>query len=299
LTGNAAADGPLVMRAIRAGHLYTAVDGVATPPSFEFTAANDRGIVHEGDEIGAGAPVTLHVRSNAPPSFTTIVWRGSTRLADDRHEQDFTIGVTAEPAVYWVEIRATTGPNPLTWIRSNPIYVRGGDEPARAATRPAAVETRPIFDGQTIGGWHVEHDATSLAAAEPAPVVGGAEIRFRFGLSGGAPGAQAAALVYDAPAGVARYDRVSFSIRAERPMRVSVQLRDGADPAGRWQRSVYVDAVQQDHTIFFDDLVPVGQTAGARPNLAAIRSVLFVVDANNTKPGTSGRMWVKSAALEH
>ena len=30
----------VLMRAIRAGHVYTAVDGVASPPSFEFTATN-------------------------------------------------------------------------------------------------------------------------------------------------------------------------------------------------------------------------------------------------------------------
>ena len=39
-SGDAAADAALVMRAIRAGHLYTAIDGLASPPAFEFTATN-------------------------------------------------------------------------------------------------------------------------------------------------------------------------------------------------------------------------------------------------------------------
>jgi hypothetical protein len=134
---------------------------------------------------------------------------------------------------------------------------------------------------------------------ETAPAVTGAELRFRFGLSGGAPGGQVAALAYDTPEGVARYDRLRFTIRAERPMRVSVQLRDGADPARRWHRSIYVDPSQQERMVYFDDLVPVDSTAEPRPDLAAIRSVLFVVDANNTKPGSSGRIWIRSAALEH
>ena len=81
-------------------------------------------------------------------------------------------------------------------------------------------------------------------------------------------------------------------------MRVSMQLRDGSNPAGRWQRSIYVDAALQEHTVFFDDLVPVGVTPAPRPDLGAIRSVLFVVDANNTKPTTSGRIWIRFAALE-
>jgi hypothetical protein len=295
---NAAADGAMLMRAIRSGHLYTAVDAVATPASFEFTAANERGTVSEGDELGAGAPVTLRIRSNAPPAFTTVVWQGSTVLSGGRHEQDFTVPTTGEPAVYWVEIRATGRPNPLTWLRSNPIYVRGPELPPRPAPRPAAGESRPIFDGRTDDGWHVEHDAESLAADEPAPAVGTDDLRFRFGLAGGPPGGQVAALVYDTPSGVARYDRLRFSIRAERPMRVSMQLRDGSNPAGRWQRSIYVDAALQEHTVFFDDLVPAGVTSAPRPDLTAIRSVLFVVDANNTRPTTSGRIWIRFAALE-
>jgi len=66
-----------VMRAIRAGHLYTAVDGLASPPAFEFTATNMRGTAHQGDELGVGGRVSLHVRSNAPPGYKTILWRGS------------------------------------------------------------------------------------------------------------------------------------------------------------------------------------------------------------------------------
>src|SRR5262249_45108543 len=74
---NAAADAAVVMRAIRGGHLYTAVDAVATPASFEFTASNDHGTVREGDELGAGGPITLTVRSNAPAAFSTSIWNGA------------------------------------------------------------------------------------------------------------------------------------------------------------------------------------------------------------------------------
>src|SRR5438046_10557485 len=43
LTGNAATDASLLMRAIRAGHAYTALDSVAAPPSLEVTAPHNRG----------------------------------------------------------------------------------------------------------------------------------------------------------------------------------------------------------------------------------------------------------------
>jgi len=296
---NAAADAALLIRAIRSGHLYTAVDAVATPPSFEFTASNDHGTVHEGDELGAGGPITLRVRSNAPAGFTTAIWKGAAVLSGDHHEPEFTVGTTGEPAVYWVEVRATGQPNPLTWIRSNPIYVRGAEALTRVPVRAAATVREPIFDTKTTDGWRAEHDPTSVVALELAPIVGGADLRLRYGLAGGAPAGQVVALAHDTPRGIAPNDRLIVSIRAEHPMRLSVQLRTGDGQQQRWQRSIYVDAVQQEHTIFFDDMMPVGYTETFKPDLANIRSVLFVIDATNTKPGDSGRIWVRRAELAH
>ena len=302
-TGDAASDARVLMRAIRAGHLFLAVDGAATPASLEFTATNERGTVHQGDELGLGGPVTLRVRSNAPPQFTTIVWANGTMLGEGRHEQEFTIDASPEPAVYWVEIRATGVPhlNTLSWIRSNPIYVRGPAPPAPAPSRPPATVSVPIFAG-TADGWRAEHDPTSLAAVERAPLVDGAELRFRYGLAGGSPVGQVAALAFDTPAGLAAYDRLTFTIRAERPMRISVQLRvgddQGASARDRWKRTVYADVTAQEHTFSFDDFTPVGKTQTEKPTLAGIRTILFVVDATNTRMGDSGRIWIRKASLE-
>src|SRR5262249_3414155 len=153
------------------------------------------------------------------------------------------------------------------------------------------------FDGRSGEGWRVEHDPTSLAAVDIAPIVGGAELRFRFGLSGGSLLGQVAALVVDMPKGVASADRITFTIRTEQPMRVSVQLRTGGDDSRRWARSVYADATEQEHTIFFDDMRPVGQTSVPIPPRAEVRNIMFVVDTINTRPGTSGRIWMKRAVL--
>jgi len=298
---NAPADAATLMRAIRGGHLYTAVDAVATPPSFEFIASNEHGTVHAGDELGVGGPITLRVRSNAPPDFTTVIWKGAAVLSGDHHEPEFSVGTTGEPAVYWVEIRATGRPNPLTWIRSNAIYVRGASDVPTPAPRPASTVREAIYDGQTAQGWRTEHDPTSVVAVEAAPIAGGADLRFRYGLAGGALVGQVAALVHDTAQGIEPHDRLTVSIRAEHAMRISVQLRGGADGGAqpRWQRSIYVDTVLQDHTIFFDTMLPVGPTETVRPDPSRIRGVLFVVDATNTKPGDSGRVWIRRAALEH
>ena len=299
LSGNAAEDGPLVARAIRSGHLHSAIDGIATPASLEFTATNASGTAHEGDELALGGPVTLRVRSNAPPTFTTMILDGTNRVGEPRHEQEFSVTLPDKPAVYSVAIMAGGRAPNVPWLRSNAIYVRGREPLTVPRVRPPARAAQVIFDGKTATGWHIEHDPTSLAAVDVTAAIGGNELLFRFGVSGQVAPAPYVALGYDTPGGIAAHDRLTFTIRAERPMRVSVQLRasatDGQGP--RWQRSIYVDTGEEERTVYFADLGPI-ETDAYRPPPDAIRSVLFVVDPVNTKRGTSGRIWIKHAELQ-
>ncbi len=83
-------------------------------------------------------------------------------------------------------------------------------------------------------------------------------------------------------------------------MRISLQLRDAA--GARWQRSVYVDAVAQERTVYFDDVLPVAYAGSMKGSMKApltdIRSVLFVVDTVNTPPGASARIWIQKPRFE-
>ncbi len=295
LSGNAVTDAALVVRALRAGHAYMAIDGVATPPAFEFSAENRQGTAREGDELAAGGPLMLRVRSDAPTSFTTIVFGPKGARSTDHHEQDVTVQLPGVPGVYWAEIISTGRRPTLTWIVGNPIDVRGAEMPAPAPVRPPATTTTPIFD-ETMGkGWRVEHDAASRASLEVVPGPGGASLRLRYQLAAGAPSGQFIALSCDRPEGVPPDDRLMFTSRAERPMRISVQLRvaDGR----RWERSVYVDPAEQERVVNFADLSPVGETHTALPVWPQVRNVLFVIDASNAKPGLSGEIWIVHAAL--
>jgi len=91
-----------------------------------------------------------------------------------------------------------------------------------------------MFDGRTATGWRAEHDPASLATlvtaqaasgAHPRP--GGAELEFRYTLAGGASPGRVVALAFDTPRGTAPNDRLTLTIRAEHPMRISLQLRAG------------------------------------------------------------------------
>jgi hypothetical protein len=302
LTGEAVTDAGLVTRAIRAGHLYSVLDGAATPPSFKFTATSPLGTAHMGDQLRADTPVTLHVRSNAPVSFSTAIWNGSLLLSGDHHEPEFSVAAPGGAGVYWVEIRAAGALAKVPWLTSNPIYVRGAEaaEPSAVVRPAAASERQMLFSAVPRSAWRVEHDANSLAAVDlPAGQTAGSETprpqaQFRFGLATGPSVGQFAALVADLPNGLGRTDRITFTIRAEHPMRVSVQLRS---ERGRWQRSVYAEPTDQERTVFVDDLTSVDGSGDRLPR-AEIRNVLFVVDATHTKPGASGRVWITNPALE-
>jgi hypothetical protein len=328
LSGDAPADAAVVVRALRAGHLYTVIDGIASPPAFELTATNTHGTVREGDVIGAGGPLTLRVRSNAPPDFTTAVFEGDrlvqanqanqvNQLQTDQPAGEFTLQLPEGSAVYRVEVWPPR-PNQAAWITSNPIYVRAADGAAGSTMRsqpvgapsqtPQAPAITPLFDGKSTAGWQVEHGPGSDATVEAVPVTTGGEtmpatssteLRFGFELAGRPRWNQSAALVYELPAGMTPSDRIVFRIRADRAMRVSIQFRGpGALEARRWQRSVYVDAIERERTVSLVDLTPVGNTTPPHPVPAEIRTLLFVVDTTNTRPGSAGRLSIQRVELE-
>ena len=299
LKGDAAADAKSVTDAIRRGHVYTALTGIAAPAFMEFSAANERGSARAGDELAAAGAVTLRVQSNAPAGFTTTVWHGTDRLTD-RQETDFTVQAPAGEGVYRVEVRATDRTRSPIWLLSNPIYVRG-PEPAIVATpRSHATDEKVLFTSGEAVGWSIETDPTSLAAFDVTKAIDGQELALRFGLATGGQRGQFAALGVVTDGGLAAYDRMTFRARSDKPMRLSVQLRVAVSPTEqeRWQRSIYVEPDEREITVFFDDVAPIGTTRTFQPPLADATSIVFAIDTTNTRPGTSGRVWLRNVRLE-
>jgi hypothetical protein len=188
--------------------------------------------------------------------------------------------------------------NPIAWLRSNAIYVRGSAPPPAPPARPAATDTVAIFDGKF--GDRMARRARHLVgrcrragddgrgARNPVPLrarrrrshrsVCGARLRH--------------------PAHwVRRRSRHVYRARREADADLGSAAR-GDGVVDRWQRSVYVDTFDRERTVFFDDCLPVGTTHTDRAPLPHVRSVMFVVDTTNSKPGASGRLWIKKAALQ-
>jgi hypothetical protein len=296
LTGDAKTDAAIVLRALRAGHLYIAVDGIATPPAFELIATNALGTVRMGDQLDVDGPVTLQVRSNAPNGFTTTIWNGTIAVTAGRPENDFTVMLPSGPGVYWAEVRPDGKRADIPWITTNPIYVRAS-EPLPAVPPPSPVTaSQVLFDRYTTTDWQIFHDATSVGAVDVAASESGdGVLRMRFGLASGPAANQFVALGVETRGGVAPYDRVSFTARAQQAMRISVQLQTAHS---RWERSVYVDNFNQTHTIFFDEFRQLEGPPATAPTLTDVQRILFVVDTTNTKPGSLGRVWITAPVLQ-
>jgi hypothetical protein len=297
LSGDAAADAAMLLDGLRAGRVYVAVDGWASPASFEFSATSGNAVLQPGSTLRSTQPLTLRVRSNAPDGFRTVVWKGSERLSE-RTERQFELPLAAGPGVYFVEIRSDRPDGP-PWVTSNPIYVRSNTARVTASSDPLPSGGAVLFDGRSTRGWSPERDETSLSDVDVAQLVAGNRIRLRYGLSGGAAFGQYSAAAVETATGVDGFVGIVFGVRGEGPMRISVQVRaevQGSVPE-RWERSVFVDAGEQTRFVRFADMLPVGRTQSARPPGRDVRAIMFVVDTTNTRPGASGQLWLGNIRL--
>lgn len=295
VSGDAVQDAAALVAAIRRGHLYTAIDGVASPPSFEFTAANGRETAGEGDTIAAG-PVTLRVISNSPPAFSTEIWEGNRLFASVTGQPDFS-RTTERPGVYRVEIKAPSPDGPIPWVASNPIYVGVSHPTEPPRHKPPASFVRALFDGRTSSRWWTEADPASAAALDVSRTASGEELRFRYSLAGGAATNQYVAVAVNTPID-ASYDRVTFTARSDQPLRLAVQLRVPGHNGDRWQQSVFVDQSDREHSVDVADMLPIGEPRTARADLTAVRDIMFVIDTTHAKAGESGWLWLKSVILQ-
>jgi hypothetical protein len=294
LTGTAEQDARSVLGAIRAGHVYSTIDALAGPAALRFTAASGAHAASMGDVLALDGPVTLRVDAQAPPDARIALLRNGVPIAGADGpllEHD----VPADTAVYRVEVALPGAPGtpPVPWMVSNPIYAgRAPDDAAARAPAPPR-EFAVLYDGGPARGWTVEKSPASDAAIDVVGTVGGTQLLLRFALSGTPSDSPYTAFVMPATGALVLHDRIMFTARADRPMRMSVQLRAPTGGEGeRWSRSVYLDQTPRTIQLRFDDFRPVGSTAGPTPVPASIQSVLFVVDSVNTKIGSNGQIWI-------
>ena len=295
LTGVASTDADAIVAALRAGHHYTEIDALAGPAGFDFTGRVAGSIVHEGDET-SGA-VALQARVDGPPGARLTLLRNgevvsSTTAAHLAFQADGSSGAY-RVEVTWPDLAGDDGP---PWIVSNPIYVGGWAATGHRASAPASIGRDLLTDRSGVR-WLHEQDRTSRAVVDRDPVSGA--LRFSCALGDGAPANQFAALVVPIDGTLAPFERLRLGARADRPLRLSIELRrrgDGNPP--RWQRSVYLDAAVRTVDIPLQSLAPVPPETAATAPLEDIGALLLELDTVHTRPGTRSSIVVSELRLE-
>ena len=295
LSGDPARDADDVLNRIRWGRTYTVVDGLATPGGFEFSSTSGGRSARMGDYLDIAGEVMLHARMAAPPGARLVILQNGVALFDTRDPESH-VGVTAEPAVYRVEIYTpgADGHPPIPWLVSNPIYIgmRAAHDRARSVLPRPAIRART---GVEITAWVGEASPGSDSSLEAPGIADGVRAwEWRFALAGGEAAGQYAALRFPhhGPGG---HDRLELRARADGPMRMWVQVRTAAGE--RWGRSVHLDDTYRTLEVFFDEFEPLGVTSSPLPPLEAIDALLLVVDTLNTRPGASGQVHLSDLSL--
>jgi len=150
-----------------------------------------------------------------------------------------------------------------------------------------------LYDDGPARGWVIEKSPEPNAAMDVIGALPGSQLLLRFAISGTAADSPYAAFVMPAGAAIVMYDRLVFTARADRPMRLSVQLRASSGGEGeRWHRSVYLDQTPRTIDVAFSDFRPIGTTTSALPVLSRVDAILFVIDSVNTKIGSNGQIQI-------
>jgi hypothetical protein len=295
LSGNAVDDARAVVAAIRAGHVFTAVDALARPGRIGLVARAGGRRAEAGDRMPAGGAVSIHVEVDAPPTMPLL------RLYRNADVVSSTTGIALDymadgtPAVYRAE--ATLQPpgghdsGRVPWLVSNPIYVG----PATVAPSATLTTTRT----RSLKGvpWTVEHSDRANGQVQAVRALGGTQTYMRYALGGAR--SEGPFVAFATPlSGTDGHTRLLLQGRASQPMRVSLQLRTGAGQgSARWRRSIYLDEGGRAMTLDLTSFKAVEEGQPATVPLDAVTSLLFVVDSVNTALGTSGEIWIDGLTL--
>jgi hypothetical protein len=292
LHGNARDDARTVLEAIRGGHVFSTIDALATPARVIFSAVSGSHRAGMGDRLALDGPIMLHVDTNAPAgSNIRLIADGKPIASAVPPSLDY--AAPSAPGVYRVEIDVAGAPgNPaVPWVVSNPIYV-GRPPPPIASSESAPVsETAAVYSNGSVTNWRIEKSARSEGTIDLVKSVDGMQLLLRYGLGGTLSESPYVAAAVAAGSSLARFNRVMFTARAMRPMRLTFEMRAEGEGDRRWGRSVYLDEMARTVTISFDEMRPFGTESG-RPVLADVRDLLFVVDTVHTKQGASGQVWL-------
>lgn len=182
-----------------------------------------------------------------------------------------------------LEVRVPDAPGdpPVPWVLTNWVYTRV--PPAAPKLREVIQHLRPL----AIQGWRVEKDPASGGAIRE----DAGQLTLGYTLGDGALNNQFVAAATDLQVND-DFDVLMFRGRASKPMRVSVQLRFAPTEA-RWMKSIYLDGEEREVLVPLREMAPAERSDSTIPAADRARSLLFVVDLVNARPGDSGELTIR------
>ena len=300
LSGDAANDAPLLLDALRNGHVYSVIDALATPGSLTFSASSGSQSAQGGDALAIEGDVILRASANAPPGTTLVLLRNGQRI----HE--VTDGVLEmnggkERAAYRVETYTAGAPGgpAVPWIVSNPIYAGLGTTAVTPVPQPVsripartaevAAEKGPADTSTVIAAPLIDDRARKFAGDPP--------INWSFALSAGKAVGQFATVAIPISPGLNAFDRVRFVATSPAPVRAWVQLRVAVGNTERYGATFYADQEPRTIDIPFARFLPIGMTSNTSVPLDRAQFLLFVVDTLNALPGTNGSLTISEVGF--
>ena len=297
-TGEAERDAKTLLAAIRAGRLFTSIDGAVSGGAIEVNAVSGAAVARPGESIDSTSPIHIEVALSAPPNTTIVVLRDGVPI----HQSAISptrVDVGPEPGGYRVEAHLADDMHApkVPWLLTNPIYVNlRTAHAAPAGSARAGITEHAIVK---IDSWHTESSADSRSevvpalASDPEP-----SLRWRLSLGSGPASSQFAAIALPLEPQMAAYDRIVFRARADRHVRLSAQLRLSPRRGGlRWAKSFHVGPEVETIDLSFADFKPLGPMMPDRAPLGEVEGLLIVADTLNTLPATTAAVSFEAIQL--
>lgn len=269
LSGEANADADHILAAMRAAQTYSVVTAIAAPAVLAVTSTSS----------------SMRAEVAGAPEAVVSLWNDGREVASGRGSSETKL---SSPGLYRVEVRWPGVEVP--WIISAPVFV----PPAMTAPDLAPQEAPPgrVIGLSPDGAWVVEHHRATTAVRSADDAANHLTFTFAQEVVG-----QFAALVHPLDPKEA-FEEISFTVRADRPRRLSVQVRlPGPGEGERWVRSVYADTTPREVRVRLETFEPADRPTSRRPIAARLRSLLFVVDEPHTIPGSSGTIEISAVSL--
>jgi hypothetical protein len=296
LTGDAGADAAAIVEGVREGRVLSRISALAESGSVTFVARSGGRSAGMGDFLPPGDAIEVEARAEAPADARLRLVCDGRVVREGRAGQALAQSWRGgAPAACRLEAGWDSRGRFARWLVTNPIYFRAGDPSAPIAAPATLRETDALGDPVRGATWLVEHDPGSRVDLRQEGAGFDQRVTMTWALAAGARAGQYAAIVTPDVEALATRTHVAFLVRADRPMRLSVQVREPL-PGGdgrRWRRSVFVDETPREVTIALDDMRPVPPAAVAHPPPGALRSLLFVVDTEHTPTGASGTVAIE------